>query len=383
MTGSVWFWQRIVSPHMAGLAAALAARGREVTYVAEQAMSGERESQGWHVPDLGTARLEFATSADEVVRLVGMAPADSIHICQGFRANGLVGVARKALAKRGLRQWVVMETVDDAGWRGGLKRLLYRSLIFLWRGRIEGVLAAGHGTTGWLEARGMPPRSIYPFAYFLPDTSLLSRSPPQQEHPFRVLFAGQFIDRKGVDLLFDALAQLDGTPPADLALAGSGPREHALRRQAETRLEGRVIWLGRKPQQDIPALMAEADCLVLPSRHDGWGAVVSEALMAGTPAICSDRCGAAGVVLASGCGGVFPAGDVQALAAALRREVARGRQMPDGRSALANWARCLGAKAGAEYLDAVLTQKEAGGEHPVPPWDAPEPVRAVGEGTAR
>lgn len=32
---SVWFWQRIVSPHMAGLASALAKRGCQVVYVAE------------------------------------------------------------------------------------------------------------------------------------------------------------------------------------------------------------------------------------------------------------------------------------------------------------------------------------------------------------
>lgn len=55
------------------------------------------------------------------------------------------------------------------------------------------------------------------------------------------------------------------------------------------------------------ACMARADVLVLPSWHDGWGAVVSEALMAGTPAIASDACGSAGVVRASGVGGGVPA----------------------------------------------------------------------------
>ncbi|MCF8469399.1 MAG: glycosyltransferase family 4 protein [Parvibaculum sp.] len=379
MTSSVWFWQRIVSPHMAGLAAALAARGRDVTYVAEQAMSGDRASQGWQVPDLGTARLEFAANADEVAHLIAMAPPDSIHICQGFRANGLVGVARSALARRGLRQWVVMETVDDSGWRGGLKRLLYRSLIFLWRKRIEGVLAAGHRTRDWLAARGMPSGSIYPFAYFLPNAPLPSLSSPRQEKPFRLLFAGRFIELKRLDLLLDAFAQLDDAPPVELALAGSGPLEHELRKDAEARHERRVVWLGRKPQQDIPALMAEADCLVLPSRYDGWGAVVSEALMAGTPAICSDACGAAGAVRASGCGGVFPSGDVQALADLLRREVARGRQTSEKRAALASWAHCLGADAGAAYLESILFQTEAGGEPPMAPWEATIPALVVAE----
>jgi hypothetical protein len=60
---------------------------------------------------------------------------------------------------------------------------------------------------------------------------------------------------------------------------------------------------------EVPRAMAQADCLVLPSIHDGWGAVASESLMVGTPVVCSDACGVAGVVQASGVGGVFPVKD--------------------------------------------------------------------------
>ena len=59
----------------------------------------------------------------------------------------------------------------------------------------------------------------------------------------------------------------------------------------------------------IPEVICESDCLVLPSRYDGWGAVISEALMVGTPVICSDNCGAANVVTASNVGSVFSTND--------------------------------------------------------------------------
>src|SRR5690606_29512487 len=144
-------------------------------------------------------------------------------------------------------------------------------------------------------------------------------------------------------------------PTVELAIIGSGPLERELRARAETRPGKRVVWLGQRRQSDIPKLMASADCLVLPSRHDGWGAVVSEALMAGTPAICSDRCGAAGVVRASGCGGVFPAGDAGALAAVLKNVIAQGRPTPARRRLIAYWASCLGAAEGAAYLAAILS----------------------------
>lgn len=353
MSDPVWFWQRIVSPHMAGLAAALAATGRAVTYVAEEEMSADRAAQGWQVPPLGAAHLRLAPTSDAVREAVREAPEDSIHICQGLRANGPVGVAQRTLAERGIRQWAIMETVDDSGWRGALKRLEYRRLIRQWRSHIEGVLATGHVTQEWLAARGMPADRVFPFAYFLPDRPQPIAQHFEPQAPFRFLFVGQFIERKRIDLLIDALRRLEGAN-FELVLVGSGLLEAALRALADKNLPGRVDWLGRRPIGEIAALMAEADCLVLPSRHDGWGAVVSEALMAGTPAICSDACGAAGIAKASGVGGVFPTGNVEALAALLRQLIARGRQTPEGRTILANWACCLGADAGAKYLEGIL-----------------------------
>jgi hypothetical protein len=367
MAEPVWFWQRIVSPHMAALAEALAGQGRQVTYVAERRMSADRATQGWRSPALDMAQLRFATDADEVTKLVAAAPRDSIHICQGFRGNGLVGLAQRTLSTRGLRQWVIMETVDDSGWRGALKRPEYRRLMHRWDGRIAGILAIGHATPGWLTARGAPAELVFPFAYFLPESEMRSTPDFSATAPFRVLFVGRLIQRKRLDILFDALARIDEFP-FELTIVGSGPLEQELCAKARTRLGERIAWLGQRAIEEIPGFMAEADCLVLPSRFDGWGAVVSEALMAGTPAICSDRCGSATAVRASGCGGAFPAGNVEALQRLLASAMARGRQTPDRRAALAAWARCLGATAGAEYLAAVLRHAPGENKRPQPPW---------------
>lgn len=378
MADPVWFWQRIVSPHMAGLAEALAATGRDVTYVAEQEMSAFRAAQGWQAPDLRDARLRFAPTCDAMCELVRHAPANSVHICQGFRGNGLVSVAHGALAARGLRQWVIIETVEENGWvTSCLKRLEYRRLIHRWRDRLEGVLAIGHATSQWLADRGMPADRVVPFAYFLPDGLVEAKILHNPNSPFRFLFVGQFIERKRVDLLIDALGTLADVP-FEFVVVGSGPLEETLRGAAEKKLLGRVRWLGQQPIGDIPALMAGADCLVLPSRHDGWGAVISEALVVGTPAVCSDACGAAGAVRASGCGGVFRAGDLNELTEILRGAIDRGSQTPSRRAELAAWARGLGAAAGAVYLDTILRDMEAEGQRPLPPWEKIEPSCAAG-----
>jgi glycosyltransferase involved in cell wall biosynthesis len=365
---SVWFWQLIISPHMADLAVALARRGCKVTYVAQHAMSDDRARQGWSPPALPGVTLQMADSNETVRRLVQLASADSIHICQGVRANGPVGLAQIALGARGLRQWVVMETVNDSGWRGVLKRMEY-SRIFRARSKsLHGVLATGHRTTDWVVARGMPAERVYPFAYFLPDQIEPAAQVQRTPGPFRFVFAGRLIPLKRVDWLVNALAGLM-TQPFELWIVGAGPEEPALRTLAAGKLGNRVRWLGQLSLPDVPAVMAQADCLVLPSIHDGWGAVASEALMVGTPVICSDACGVAGVINASNVGGVFGVHDIGALARLLSNQLTQGIIADQARAQLAAWATCLGAAAGAAYLQQVLTFEFANtGDRPVAPW---------------
>lgn len=371
MTGStarsIWFWQGIVSPHMAGLAVELANQGCEVTYVAGKVMSAERSRHGWTPPPLPGVRLVLASSFKELGKLVASAPPDSIHICQGIRGNRMIGRAQAALAKRCLHQWVVMETVDDAGWKGFLKRLEYSRRFRARRNKLQGVLAIGHRTAEWVSARGMPAGNVFPFAYFLPGSNRSGTETTRSPRVFRFCFVGQLVPRKRVDWLISALSALrvgDG----ELLVVGTGPEEPRLRTLAEVQLPDLVRWLGTIPLPEVPTVLAQADCLVLPSSHDGWGAVVSEALMAGTPVVCSDACGAAGVVLASGVGGVFRRDRHDELAALLNKQIQSGAIDRVGRERLAAWATALGADAGARYLLAILDYASSGATRPALPW---------------
>ena len=91
--------------------------------------------------------------------------------------------------------------------------------------------------------------------------------------------------------------------------------------------------------------------------------------MVGTPVICSDRCGAAGVVRRSGQGAVFKSGDVAALTTRIEVEVAKGGQSEGRRRALRSWAECLGADAGSAYLSRILRHAAGKGPRPWPPWN--------------
>src|SRR5262249_35549419 len=128
-----------------------------------------------------------------------------------------------------------------------------------------------------------------------------------------VLAVGRLAPQKGFATLLAAAARWQGRDPCPVvALAGQGPLDQALR--AEAAAGGvRVRFLGQR--EDVPALLAGADVVVVPSLWEGQPMIVQEALRAGRPLVASrtggipDLTGQDGAVL-------VPPGDAAALAEA-------------------------------------------------------------------
>ena len=88
--------------------------------------------------------------------------------------------------------------------------------------------------------------------------------------------------------------------------------------------------------------------------------------MVGTPVICSNTCGSSVVVKASGFGGVFSPKNKTAFVNMLRKQYKSGKLNLKKRHKIAKWAKCLGANAGAEYLDLIITNPKKASKHI--PW---------------
>ncbi|MGZ8764018.1 MAG: glycosyltransferase family 4 protein [Acidimicrobiia bacterium] len=106
-----------------------------------------------------------------------------------------------------------------------------------------------------------------------------------------VLGASRLVPRKGFDVVIDAVAGLD--PLVQLAIGGAGRDRHRLEaRVARRGLGGRVRFLGRVPDADLPALYASADVFAMACRDrwlgleaEGFGIVFLEAAATGVPAV--------------------------------------------------------------------------------------------------
>jgi len=143
--------------------------------------------------------------------------------------------------------------------------------------------------------------------------------------PFRIVFVGALLARKGVDVLLDAVAGLPNTLDWRLDIVGGGSQEAALRRQVEGLPDGRVRFLGPQPSGEVQAAMVKAHVVVVPSREgasgrsEGIPVVLMEAMSLARPVIASRLSGIPELVEDGTTGLLVPPDDADALTAALRR----------------------------------------------------------------
>lgn len=167
-------------------------------------------------------------------------------------------------------------------------------------------------------------------------------------------YAGRLVPEKGLDVLIDAAASVDGTV---VRLVGNGP----LRSQLEARAASRGVGLEidtSTNHENMAAAYASFDVLVLPSRTtprwaEQFGRVLVEALWCGVPVLGSDSGEIPWVINSTGGGLTFPEGDATALrnvliqlrdSPPLRRELAeRGRQRARATFSVEAVARALDA----------------------------------------
>lgn len=105
-----------------------------------------------------------------------------------------------------------------------------------------------------------------------------------------LLFVSTLEPRKGVDTLIDAFARIAGRIPEDLVIVGRRGWywEKLVRNVQEVGLENRVHFLDYIADKDLPPIYNLAKVFVFPSRYEGFGLTVLEAMSCGTPVISSN-----------------------------------------------------------------------------------------------
>jgi len=163
-----------------------------------------------------------------------------------------------------------------------------------------------------------------------------------------VLAAGRLAPQKGFDVLLAAMTRLQDREPVPLlVIAGDGPMAGQLAARSRAASTD-VRLLGQRT--DIPALLAVADVVVVPSRWEGQPLIVQEALRAGRPLVAS-RVG--GIPELTGEAALLiPANDPVRLASALASVLDEPAQ--SGRLAAAAAARAATLPSESDAVDAAI-----------------------------
>jgi glycosyltransferase involved in cell wall biosynthesis len=176
--------------------------------------------------------------------------------------------------------------------RAGWKKSLHDFMIAPLR-KATGIAGIGSRAAADYGAR-FPGVEIFCVPYYCELQPFLDAPrPPKKNGEIVFLFCGQMIARKGVDLLLAAFARVAaGNKNARLLLVGREAELPELLEKIDADTRAKISYAGFQPPEKLPAFFAQADVFILPSRYDGWGVVVNQALGAGLPVICSDAAGA-------------------------------------------------------------------------------------------
>jgi glycosyltransferase involved in cell wall biosynthesis len=221
-------------------------------------------------------------------------------------------------------QWLMRTALRARRWifwgeRLGSGGRMHRRLVAPLH-RATGIAAIGSFAEDDYRMRFPEPRH-FRIPYFCDlDPFLATRRRTRNDGHVVFLFCGQMIARKGVDLLLEAFQRLGGG--ARLLLVGREAELPRLLASLPAPVRERVTYAGFQPPEELPRFFAQADVFVLPSRYDGWGVVVNQALGAGLPIVCSDMVGAGRDLVEEEVNGLrFPSGDAAGLAAKMQRFV--------------------------------------------------------------
>ena len=271
--------------------------------VAERAASiAEFPIHGFARPATFRAVLNFASWCKQR-RIAVVQTCDLYANIFGLAGAALAGVPVRIGSRRELNP-------DKTPGQIRLQRLAYRCATR--------VVANSAAARQMLLSEGLAPASVA----VIPNGVDVAAYPDRAEAAkprSRVITVANLRPEKNHETLIAAAAQLVASfPTVQFQIVGEGPRRSELEGLVRARgLERSIVFLGHR--EDVSELLGAADVFVLPSRSEAFPNGAIEAMAAGLPVVASAVGGLLDLIEPDRTGLLVPAGDAEALAAALRR----------------------------------------------------------------
>jgi glycosyltransferase involved in cell wall biosynthesis len=131
----------------------------------------------------------------------------------------------------------------------------------------------------------------------------------------KFLFIGRLVPIKGIEYMIEAYKEYRRSvnDPWELIVVGKGELSSVCKNVAGVEMKDFI------QPKDLPAILSEATCLVLPSFFEPWGLVIHEAVTSGLPVICSHECGGLTMFVRDGQNGYIINPDRASLVSAMKK----------------------------------------------------------------
>ena len=353
---------------------ALAQSGEiDLDVVFAKELTNDRVQLGWNA-SLSGYRYRILNKRFSLLQAIWIAwlGRDHLHLVNGIWAEPAFASALCVLAMSGSVYAIHSEAPDPTQSLSNFRRTLRKTFGKYIARRAAGILAVSHFAVDYYAQLVARKERVYPFGYFraTSDWQSFSEASKRQERT-EVIFVGQLIRRKGLDILLEAIQPLFAEYPGlYLTVIGAGEDLPALQALIQSAgVEERIGFAGALPAEQVQPRVSAANVLVLPSRWDGWGMVINEALSVGVPVIASDQCGASDLIRQGVNGYVFRSEDAEDLRNCLRRFLSNAAEWSKLRPAIASDGLSISAEAASRYM--IECMKHMIGlkhERPIPPW---------------
>ena len=272
-----------------------------------------------------SGKAALALHASDLACALQLAEAPDV-IVANFGQNGIVAARLKAAFFPDARLAVIFHGWDVSAYVAANGWEAYRRAAPM----IDIAIAVNRP---WAERLGAntPIRDIV-VHHLGVDLDKVRQPPPRTagRQRFGIVFVGRMVEKKGLVYLIEAMAMLKARGH-DLGVeaVGDGPDEAALKAAAEAAgVADRIVFHGRQPNEAVLRLMAEADCLVLPSvtaadgDQEGIPVTLMEAMATGLPVVSTYHSGIPELIADDDTGLLVAERDAAALAGAIERLIA-------------------------------------------------------------
>lgn len=359
------FWQNMLSIHQASFLRALS-QTEEVCLVVEQPIEEERLKTGWNIPDFGKVKVVISPNSDQVPVLL---KDDAIHVFSGVNLDSfpMMKQAFSIAMRLKLKVGIISEPFNSAGLKGKIRSFKYKYLRMMYDKSLSFILVTGEEGRHCYQKTGFSKEKIFDWGYFTESINVQSNDNILSSEPDKIslIFVGSIDQRKNILALTDVFGCVP-TNLAELKIIGKGELEGELKNKIEDKPN--IKYLGSVNNSTVSAYISSSDLLILPSLFDGWGAVVNEALMCGTPVIASNYCGASVLLDGEERGEVFCI-EENNLEKILTKWIEKGKVSEEQRNQIKQWAEnnISGTTAARYFLD-IMASVFATGKRPVAPW---------------